>query len=282
MNAEDIHGWADAIESLLSRERISCIDRTAVVRETASTQDVARDMGGRTGGILVVAGRQYGGRGRLGRVWADTSHLGVAATFALRGDRYADSTLSIAAGVAACRCIERLVGDGVVGLRWPNDVVERGPVGSGQGSHGRTGGGRKLAGVLIERSGSLALVGIGINVLQGEDDWHPDIRGRACSLAMLGSAVSRLEVILALTQELDRALSLDEDSLVGAWKPRDVLAGTVQRFVLDGREYRGVVEDISPRDGIVVRLEDGSAARLPALMTSLVHEPGPGGQGSPR
>lgn len=263
MGEDEIQGWADAVESLLARLDAPCVSRVVVVRETASTQDVARQMSGGRGGLLVLAGRQVGGRGRLGRQWADTSHLGVAATFVVNSAAQDGGLLSIAAGLAACRAIESALrdggGDGQVGLRWPNDVVERGDRA------------RKLAGVLIERSGDVAEVGIGINVLQRAGDWPDALGGRAVSLAELGCVTTRLAVVLALVEALSRVLGEDEAALTTAWKSRDVLIGTRRAFVHDGITYEGVVEDVSPRAGVRIRCADGKVCDLPALTTSMVH-----------
>src|SRR5262247_2632508 len=136
---DELQDMTVRLEAAVARTNAPWLRRVLVVRETASTQDFAREMAGNQGALLVVAGRQLAGRGRLGRRWADTSHLGLAMTFALDAQGAAPERLAIAAGVAACRAIDSLLGDlGRVGLRWPNDVVQR-----------ELGGapGRKLAGV---------------------------------------------------------------------------------------------------------------------------------------
>jgi len=52
----------------------------------------------------------------------------------------------------------------------------------------REDGGRKLAGVLIEVRSGIALVGVGINVLHGPDDFPPHLRSQATSISMVGRA----------------------------------------------------------------------------------------------
>src|SRR5437868_6937213 len=136
MQSEQIETWGSAVESLIARERIACIDRIAVVRETESTQDVARAMCGGRAGVVV-------------------------------------------------------------------------------------GSGRELRGVLIEQVDGLALVGVGINVLQRGGDWAEELRLRAVSLGQLGSAVSRLDVLLRLISELDRALGSSDEVLEGRWAARE-------------------------------------------------------------
>jgi BirA family biotin operon repressor/biotin-[acetyl-CoA-carboxylase] ligase len=251
------------LEAAVARLGAPWVRRVVVVRETGSTQDFAREMAGGQGGIVVVAGRQFAGRGRLGRRWADTTHLGLAMTFVLDPPRTAPERLAIASGVGACRAIDGLLGGlGRVGLRWPNDVVHR-----------ELGGapGRKLAGVLIEKEGRLALVGVGINVLQGPDCWPDELSGRVTSLRELGAGCDRATVAERVIEELDRALRLDDAALGAAWTGHDVLVGRTGAFFHNGTVYRGKVQVIEPTSHVRL-LTEGGEVRLPALTTSMLHE----------
>jgi BirA family transcriptional regulator, biotin operon repressor / biotin---[acetyl-CoA-carboxylase] ligase len=253
----ELQTWADRLEAAIASHDVACTDRIAVITETASTQDAALAMCGGAPGLLVVAGRQTGGRGRLGRQWTDAAGEGVAATFVLSARE--PGTLALAAGLGACRAIENLC-DARIGLRWPNDVVER------------AGAGRKIAGVLVEAKPGIALVGIGINVAQSQDSWPPGLAGRACSLRMLGSGASRIDAAEALLLALNRALRLEPEAVAAEWAARDVVLGTQRLFECDGRRVRGLVQAIRPSSFVQVRTEDGQTVRLPALTTSLINE----------
>lgn len=237
------------------------LDRVIVLAETASTQDAATRLSGGKPGLVVVAGRQTSGRGRLGRSWADTSHLGVAATFVLDGRAYDDARLSLAAGQAASRAcgadIEPVHG---IRLRWPNDVVEDRP------PH------RKIAGVLIERANGLALVGVGINVLHRDSDWPSDLRERAVSLRRLGKKWPRISVAQNLVLHMLTSLYDTTQSLVDHWRRHDILIGTRRSFVHNNHHYYGLVLDIDPMNVIRLQLPEGREVSLPAHSTSLVHE----------
>lgn len=264
-----IEMWQDAIERVIREERLALVRRVMVLAETESTQDAALRASADGVSSLVVADRQTGGRGRLGRQWVQgESHeqkaargLGVAATFALVKRDVPPARLSIAAGLAACRACEVVVGQGVgLGLRWPNDVVERG------------GGQRKLAGVLVEAKGETALVGIGINVRHEAEDFPAVLGGRAVSTSMLGSAATRLDVLIELMRHFDRALAMDPDSLAAEWSRRDILVGSRRTFEHAGHRYEGTVQGVQPTSHIDLVTEDGRRVQLPALTTSLVHE----------
>jgi BirA family biotin operon repressor/biotin-[acetyl-CoA-carboxylase] ligase len=261
---DDLIGLADRLEDAITCEKVAWFARVAVVRETGSTQDFARQFASGRPGVVVIAGRQTEGRGRLGRKWADTSHQGVAMTFVLDARDLAVERLSLAAGVAACCVVEAALEgtDARLGIKWPNDVCERGAAGPG----------RKVSGVLIEQSAGLSLVGIGINVLQQRGDWGEGLAARVTSLAELGSGWGRASVAERLVVELDRALRVSEGELVEMWREREMLIGRRGRFVSDGREYGGVVEAIDPAHCIVLRMDGGERVRLPAMVTSVVKE----------
>lgn len=243
------------------REPGCCVDRFTLLDEARSTQDAARELCDGRPGLLVVALRQTHGRGRLGRVWADTSHLGLAATFVLPGS-IAPDLLSIACGLAAasvCAVVTR--SEERIGVRWPNDVVAR-----REGERER-----KLAGVLIERVDDLYLAGIGINVLHSREDFPSELRDRATSLSILNANVSRAFACMALTLSLSHDLVLSPETLTARWQARDMLVGTLRTFERDNQRHTGLVKAIDPRGHIVLETPTG-AVTLPALTTSMVHE----------
>lgn len=272
----ELSRWATAVEAQIASVPLRLVRRVMVFAQAASTQDVADACAAGEPGLLVLAGRQTEGRGRLGRRWVERGDLGVAATFTLAVAREHHALLSLAAGLAAAEAAERTLA-GVLpavptlGLRWPNDVVERST-------------GAKLAGVLVETKGSardgapLLLVGIGLNVLHGEHDFPADLAARATSLRALGAAGTRLDAILALTECFDRAASdvLASDaaraSLLEKWKLRDMLTGRPAAFIHDGTRHEGIVQGIRPDLSLRLRRSDGRSIDLPAATTSLVHD----------
>lgn len=200
-----IDAWADRLEAAIARTPACCVDRVAVVRETASTQDAALRLAGAKPGLLVVAGRQTGGRGRHGRVWVDTGEQGLAATFAIADDGRDPADLSAVGGLGARDAIAAVAPGVALRLKRPNDVLA---VGADDEA-------RKVAGVLIERRGGLVLIGIGINIAQRA--WPEDLAGRAVSLAELGAGVDRVEVACALVGALSAALAFEAGEVERRW-----------------------------------------------------------------
>lgn len=174
----------------------------AVVHRLAkatSTNDVARDLArdGAAHGTAVVAEEQTGGRGTKGRFWHSPPGLGLYASFVLRfpdlGPASAFHFLPLAAGLAAVDAVREAAGI-EVRLKWPNDLVrER----------------LKLGGVLAESvsTGSapgFAVVGVGINVNHGGQDFPEGLRRSATSLRLAGGRpVDKEGVFAALCRTLD-------------------------------------------------------------------------------
>jgi len=232
--------------------------RALVLDQCASTQDAALENCAGKPGLFVVAGRQHAGRGRLGRSWHDEDGLGLALTCVLPPG---NAALPLAAGVAVLRAATTL-GAVDLGLKWPNDVVER------QGHR------RKLAGVLVEVTSGLALLGVGLNVLQHGHEWPTALRGRAVSLRDLGLTASRAKALAALLAALDDVLTAcDSDAglqgILTEWRAADVLTGTEQEFLHAGTRVRGLVRAIDPLREILLATPEGNV-RLPAASTSLV------------
>ncbi len=239
--------WTDRLDAVVASDG-EVLRRAIVIRETASTQDAARRLGAQPGDV-VVAWRQTAGRGRLGRRWTDTREDGVALSIVLPCGPPERLALAFAVGVAGA--VERLL-DRPVGIKWPNDiVVER----------------RKLAGILIEQSGALAVAGIGLNVSQ--TTWPKELAEVAVSLAQLGAQVDRLDAIVAVLESLSTALRQPDDVLVETFTGRDALSGA-EATLRNGREtIHGTVLRIDPLDGLWVRTDSGEV-HLPAATTTIL------------
>lgn len=223
------------------------IRRAVALAEAESTQD-APETRSAAAGTLVTAWRQTAGRGRFGRSWADTATDGVAASFVI--DAQPTERLALIGAIAAADACERVLGR-TVGVKWPNDTMVDG---------------RKLAGVLIERRGALAVAGIGINVAQ--ESFAGELAARATSLAMLGARVDRIDVLACLMRSLDRTLDLSDADLAAAFHARDALRGTRALFATPDGPVEGEVRAIDPMHGLFVATDTGERF-LPAQSTSV-------------
>ena len=115
-----------------------------------STQDVASERFAETGvPVLVLAGRQVGGRGRQGRTWVEPDRAMYSSlAFESDWDPARLPVLSLCVGVAVRRALRSL---GVtVDLKWPNDLLI---------------GDAKVGGILVEASGQTVTAGCGVNLV---------------------------------------------------------------------------------------------------------------------
>jgi BirA family transcriptional regulator, biotin operon repressor / biotin---[acetyl-CoA-carboxylase] ligase len=262
VSSEDLSTWADSLEAVIQSHGLHLIDRIHVLRETTSTQDAAQRLG--KAGTLVIAGRQTAARGRFGRKWLD-SGLGVATTVVLDASEFSPAQLSLAGAVAAAAAVDAALttADARAAIRWPNDIVEAAP---------DAWPARKIAGILVELSGGLALVGIGINVLQPGADWPPLLARTAVSLRQLGATSSRLEVAGHLLIELERSLHATPLQLWRQWGDRNILRNRHAAFLCAGARVEGIVEGITTELEIILRGGCGRRQLLPAAHTTLIHE----------
>ncbi|PKQ30104.1 MAG: biotin--[acetyl-CoA-carboxylase] ligase [Actinobacteria bacterium HGW-Actinobacteria-10] len=134
--------------------------------QTVSTNDDAKGLArsGAPEGTVVVAARQTGGRGRLGRAWESPTG-GVYLSAVLRPDRAPSALgpLPLVVGVGVARGLNSLGCRAL--LKWPNDVWSGVP---GEPLAG------KLAGILLEMQAESdttewVVAGIGINVRPGAE-----------------------------------------------------------------------------------------------------------------
>lgn len=241
--------WPDRLEQAI-RLSDGFFRRSTVLFETTSTQDAAKRQEARPGDV-VTAWRQTGGRGRLGRAWADTEHHGAAMTCVVEAGP--PERMALAAAVGAASGLESIAARRL-GIKWPNDVVCES---------------RKLAGILIERADGRAFIGVGVNVSQAA--WPPDLAARAVSLRQIGVQVDRLEVILAVLAGLACAWAMSDGELERAFGERDALVGREASFRFDGAVIAGRVLRVDPLRGLLVQAAGGEKW-LPAALTSVVQD----------
>jgi biotin-(acetyl-CoA carboxylase) ligase len=274
----DLNSIPRQIERLRHAGHLTLITRAQTLPACGSTQDECFTRSQGTPGLLVTTYHQHAGRGRLGRTWQHEESLGLAATFSLDAARFDASTISLACGVAAALACERALARSPtatspathtattparpsIAIKWPNDIVERTPIGTTP---------RKLAGVLVERRDNLLLAGIGINIAQRDEDFHGSVRAIACSLARLGARARRDLTLLDLAVALDHALRLTREQLLHAWRSRDIVTGRTCTIAHDTHHYEGTVQSLDPTGDIVLVTSANTLRRLPAHQSTLV------------
>jgi BirA family transcriptional regulator, biotin operon repressor / biotin---[acetyl-CoA-carboxylase] ligase len=239
-----------------------------VVDETASTNaDVVAAAGrGAAEGMVLVAESQTAGRGRLNRSWVAPPRSGLTFSVLLRPQSVAATRwawLPLLTGVAVARAVSKLT-ELDARLKWPNDILvpDRvpglAPAGPAE---------RKVAGILVERAGNAAVVGIGLNVSTRVAELPVET---ATSLALAGAASTDRDPLLrAILRELATAYQSWQaaagdpaaSGLREAYRERCATLGRPVRVQLpDGATLAGDAVDIDDAGRLVVRGPDGEVA----------------------
>jgi BirA family biotin operon repressor/biotin-[acetyl-CoA-carboxylase] ligase len=143
-------------------------------------------------GALVATDFQSAGRGRLGRGWVAPPGKAILCSVVLRpaAPTVLWPELSVIAGDAVAAAIRAETGLAAM-LGYPNDVLVEG---------------RKVVGVLPEASSGRVVLGIGVNVNQGQHELPGDTPKPPTSLRLeLGEERPRGPLLAAILLELERA-----------------------------------------------------------------------------
>lgn len=218
-----------------------------------STNTRAKQMAaqGAVHGTVLIADRQTGGRGRMGRSFQSPAGCGVYMSVILRLDCAPQELmhLTCATAVAACEAVEHSAGVRP-GIKWTNDLVY---------------GKRKIAGILTELvtvgTQCCAIIGIGVNCRQEEADFSEDIRGMAGSLRMVtGHEIDRAKVAAALIEafsRMDGTLLTGKEEMLDSYRSGCITLGK-DISLLRGEEVRyGHAVSVDGEGALVVRFADG-------------------------
>ena len=204
-------------------------------------------------GTVLIADRQTGGHGRMGRSFLSPGGVGIYLSLLLRPDCAPTELmhLTCATAVAMCDAVEKAAGFRP-GIKWTNDLVQDK---------------RKLGGILTElglnQKGGVdyAIIGIGINCCQRESDFAPEIRGIAGSLAMVTDcSIDRSTVAAAMMEALwhmDSTLLPGKAQMLRRYR-KDCITVGQDISLLRGSEVRyGKAVDVDDEGALVVRFPDG-------------------------
>jgi BirA family biotin operon repressor/biotin-[acetyl-CoA-carboxylase] ligase len=249
--------WTDLDRPPLSAARLSTAlcrgglwRDIRVVEETGSTNADVRIAAesAETEGLVVIAERQIGGRGRLERQWESPARAGVLMSLLLR-PRVPTGRLPLVpllTGVAVAEAV-RAVAELPAMVKWPNDVLIDG---------------RKLGGILVERTADGAVVvGIGVNVSTRPDEM-PVPTGT--SIQMAGGAPDRESLVKEILRAFERryVAFTHAEGMPGSVLPAyrevcETIGREVDVQLPDGASARGVAVGVDDGGMLVVRGADG-------------------------
>ncbi len=249
--------WTDLDRPPLSAAALNAVARGGglwreirVVEETGSTNADVRVAAeqGEAEGLVVIAEKQSGGRGRLDRQWESPARASVLMSLLLRPTVAAARLplLPLVTGLSVVEAV-RAVAELPAAVKWPNDVLVDG---------------RKLGGILVERTPDGAVVvGIGVNVTTRPDEL-PVPTGTSIQIA--GGVPDRESLLKEVLRAVERRYAVfaasggAPDSVLPAYREVcDTVGRVVDVQLPDGASARGVAMTVDDGGMLVVRGADG-------------------------
>lgn len=237
------------------------------VPETGSTNEDMKRLAadGAIEGLWLRAGKQFAGKGRMGRVWEGEDGNVYASTLVrLHPGDPAPPTLAFVTAVAVHSALSEFVGSGALQIKWPNDIMARLLPDHGAGASG--GDYAKLCGMLMERNGDAIIIGIGVNIVKA-----PQLPDRAATcLRDLGAIGCDAGAVLSAMADHFRTVlaqwrTYGPEPVIRAWLERAHPAGTALGVSLpDGTRVEGLFETLDKNGALILRLADGSSHAIHA------------------
>lgn len=228
-----------------------------------STNNVAKELPIHDKPLLIIANKQTGGRGRLGRSFASPAGSGLYMTIAIRPEFDLDKALyvTMAVAVAVCRAIENVAGVRAR-IKWVNDVFL---------------GDKKVCGILTEAQSNFEtgkidslIIGIGVNCFPGSyPEELTDIIG---SLSDTKNSFSRNELAAEIFNETMEQLEvLEEKTFLREYRTRCFILGKnimIHPNLSNDKVVRARCHDIDDNGGLVVEYMEGPKARQIDTLTT--------------
>ncbi len=204
-------------------------------------------------GTIVLAEKQTGGKGRLGRSWASPYKKNLYLSYILRPSipTIFAPRLTLVTAVAVSDTFDRF---GVINhrIKWPNDILFND---------------RKLSGILTEMKGDcdsidFIITGIGININSDPDDYPKEIRETAISLKEItGSEINRADFLKQLLFNIEKRYHefLDGrfNSILSEWTAKASIINQCIKVSNFEESYTGIVTEVNSDGNLVLMTDNG-------------------------
>ncbi len=232
-----------------------------VLNEAISTSTLLKELGENNApeGTVIIAEKQTGGRGRLGRSFYSPRSSGIYMSILVRPKitLLESAQITALAAVSVCDAIKDISGV-TTGIKWVNDIYKDG---------------KKLSGILTEavlsddnRTPKFISVGIGINVYQS--DMPKEIADIATSLFTEDPKEIRNELIARILDIFygyyinEIAVSTNKKCFIEKYKEYSVVTGKQIRVIRGNESFEAEAIGIDDDCSLLVRLTDGQILSL--------------------
>ncbi len=231
----------------------------AIYKTVGSTNTLARQMAEKGSGekTVVIASEQTQGRGRRGRSFYSPDSSGIYMSILLRPDIAVTDAILVTtcAAVSVCKAIEK-VSNKKAEIKWVNDIYL---------------GGKKACGILTEAALNVesgkpeyVVLGIGINLFEGENGFPDDIKDIATAVFDSQKEAEKYKnelVAHILDFFFEYYTRLTDKTFFEEYRNRMFLISKPIK-VLANPEYDAVVLDIDSEFRLKIRLENSEEKLL--------------------
>ncbi len=222
--------------------------------EVGSTNTLAMEMAqqGAAEGAVVVAEKQTGGKGRLGRTWiSPNGNLYLSVILRPNIPTHKAPLVTLMGAVAVVSAIRKHLTI-QAGIKWPNDIFISG---------------KKAGGLLTEMSAEpdrvrYIVLGIGIDANMDLKELPAEIRPISTTLsAETGEKINRTRMLRMILSELDRwyqTFLKNEASVLNEWAEFNVTLGN--RVAVSGlnETLEGQAQGLDNEGRLILKLDDGT------------------------
>ena len=235
-----------------------------VKEQVTSTNSVLKELAieGAAEGSVLIALRQTGGRGRMGRSFlSPPGGIYLSMLLSPRCSPEASLSLTPCAAVAVQRAIARL-SDVQADIKWPNDLLVES---------------KKVCGILCEsvfyQGQQKLIVGVGLNVNTPPEAFTGELSAIAGSLfSVTGKKISSQKAAEALIEELDRMYAdwqNDHRCCLEEYKRSCINLKRPVLLIRGEEKIKAYAEDIDENYELMVRHENGQIETIKTGEVSL-------------
>lgn len=245
LDCHEIRTHLDSASDFFSFQLHACTGSTNLLARQAAAQGAAE-------GLVILAGMQTAGRGRLGRSFFSPGDTGIYMSLLLRPqlDPSQVTLVTTAAAVAVCHALEDVC-DLQPQIKWVNDIFLAG---------------RKVCGILTEAvfsSGSSSpdylICGIGINVYPPENGFPEELSSIAGAVCTAPEPDLRNRLVAAILRHFSHYYhNLCNREFLPAYRRRSMVIGRDIDIIHGDDRIPAYVQGIDDDCRLLVRLEDGT------------------------
>lgn len=248
-------------KNLFSLEILDTVDSTNIyLKKIADNENIPE-------GKVVISKSQTAGKGRLGRKFYSPSGTGIYMSILLRPDLNASDALFIttAAAVSVAEAVKSVT-NVETSIKWVNDIYCYG---------------KKICGILTEASFNnqsnkinYAILGIGINVTNPDNDFPDDIRNIAASIYGTNPCPNDIYnklIAEILNNFMNYYYNLKEKTFMSEYRKKSMVIGkNVDVNLPNGTSKKAKVLDIDDDAHLLLQYEDKSFDTLSSGEISII------------